>query len=400
MMRVVHAIFCCVLLCSLVARDARAGELDAPSITFTPYGFLNPTLVVIEGEPSTFGRDNSSALTAAGNPLVTSAPGGVSKTFQVAQSRIGVRIDGLERVQGTFEVDFIDFQKSTPTTAMQPRLRVASIGVQLTERDRIIAGELGDLHAYLSPFHTNIIGAHYQAGNSATTRLQVQWLHDMPALELGAAVGMPAANAGPVLSVIERSALPTAAVRLLFKPGQGQRVGLSGIVTQLEIAPQVKRLCWSGALLADVLWGELALRGEAYIGQNAANISLLTLSQGNARADVRDAGAWVSARYPLFASHRATLSVGMARLLNPEDAAPSYIPAMDGVAAQAVADQGPGMLQNIHARVGWVWTLYPGLDLALEPFWIRTTYLRAAQDSVRSGTATLLGAQSTLMYTF
>lgn len=389
-----------VLLAAIVGLCGTA-QAEEP-LKITPYGFINPTLIVTYGEPETFGRANAGALTAAANPVLDPVEEGLTKTLQVAQSRIGIKIESPHQVTGTLEIDFIDFQKSTPTLAMAPRLRVASVAAKLDENHQIVAGQLWDLHAYVQPFHTNFVGAHFQAGNSGFMRLQLQWLYNTPGLEVGAALGMPAANAGSVLSELERASLPTAATRLIFKLGEqgASKVGASAIVGALELAPDDLHLSFAGALLADLSAGALGVRAEAYMAQNASNISLLSLSHGHPAADLREVGGWLSALYALSPTHRLTATVGAARLLNDEDALPAYAPATPMTPVAAKPSQGPGIRSNLHARVGWVWTLRPGLDVALEPFWLRTDHVLDASDSGTQSRRDLFGLQSSLIYTF
>lgn len=375
---------------------------DEP-VNFTPYGFINPTVIVTYGEPETFGRANAGAVTAAANPVLDTNDDQVTKTLQVAQSRIGLKIDSPYHVKGVFEIDFIDFQKSTPTLAMQPRLRVASVTKQFGDHHKIVAGQLWDLHAYVQPFHTNFVGANFQAGNSAFMRLQLQYLYETPSVEVGAALGMPAANIGPALSELERDAWPTLAGRAQLKlgaDGKG-RVGASAIVGRLKVSDDAWLTSWAAALMLDAeLGSRVSLRAESYMAQNGANLSLLSLSQGRANADLRELGGYTSAKFTLSPAHKLTLTAGVATLLNEEDALPAYAyPAPDAPASARPA-QGPGIARNAHIRVGYIWTLVPRLDLAVEPMWLQTRHLLDAADSDVEATRQVFGLQTSMIYTF
>lgn len=378
-----------------------AARADEP-VKFNIYGFINPTVIVTYGQPETFGRANASAITEAANPILSADKDDLTHTLQVAQSRIGLKIESPFQTTGVLEVDFIDFQKSTPTLAMQPRLRVASVTKRFGAEHRLVAGQLWDLHAYVQPFHTNFVGAHFQAGNSAFMRLQVQYVYETPGVEIGAALGMPAANVGPAMTSLEHDGTPTLAARAMLKLGEEgkARVGASAIVGQLAPAPDETLLSWAGALLMDLDLGALGMRGEAYMGQNAANISLLSLSQGRVGQDMRELGGFVSAKYVLNPAHRVTLTAGMASLLNDEDALPAYAYLAPGGAASAAPAQGPGIKSNVHVRAGWVWKMVSGLELAIEPFWLRTDHVLDATDSAKTSVRQMFGTQSSLIYTF
>lgn len=390
-----------ICLTSVAVCSATNVYADEP-IKFTPYGFINPTVIVTYGEPETFGRANASAVTAAANPILDTNDDEVTKTLQVAQSRIGLKIESPHQITGVFEIDFIDFQKSTPTLAMQPRLRVASVTKRLGERHRLVAGQLWDLHAYVQPFHTNFVGANFQAGNSAFMRLQLQYLYETPSVELGAALGMPAANIGPALSELERDAWPTLAGRALLKLGeQGKgRVGVSGIASRLKVTDGAWLTSWSAALMLDAEVGGVGVRAESYMAQNGANLSLLSLSQGRADVDVRELGGYVSAKFTLNPTHKLTLTAGVARLLNEEDALPAYAYTAPGEAASARPAQGPGIARNAHVRLGYVWSLVPGLDLAAEPMWLQTRHILDDADRGNEATRQVFGLQTSMIYSF
>ena len=57
---------------------------------FRFYGTFNPRLVVSNGAVESFSQPNASALSAAGNPVLSNLPDAARFSLQVAQSRAGV----------------------------------------------------------------------------------------------------------------------------------------------------------------------------------------------------------------------------------------------------------------------------------------------------------------------
>jgi hypothetical protein len=50
-------------------------------------------------------------------------------SFQTQQSRTGVNLKKDEHLSAKQEFDSIDFNKSSPTTQMNPRVRIAAVGM-------------------------------------------------------------------------------------------------------------------------------------------------------------------------------------------------------------------------------------------------------------------------------
>lgn len=50
--------------------------------------------------------------------------------------------------------------------------------------------------------------------------------------------------------------------------------------------------------------------------------------------------------------------------------------------------------------MGYIWTLVPRLDLAVEPMWLQTRHLLDAADSDVEATRQVFGLQTSMIYTF
>ena len=69
-----------------------------------PYATLKPAVIPSSGAVESFGQPNASAVTAAGNPVVSISPGDPRLTFQVAQSRLGLAVNEAGQVRAQLEV--------------------------------------------------------------------------------------------------------------------------------------------------------------------------------------------------------------------------------------------------------------------------------------------------------
>lgn len=339
---------------------------------FRFYGTFNPRLIVSSGAVESFSQPNASAVTAAGNPVLSNGPDAARFTLQVAQTRVGFFLNEQGQLRAQLEIDFVDFTKATPTVASLPRLRLARVDYVFQPGHTLSLGQDWDLHAPINPHGINIVGSLFQAGNAGFIRQQIKYLHSTDSLELGAALGFPAVNVTAKDAAFELGLMPTLAVRGAYKSGKS-RVGASALFTRLpfNLGTPEERFRPAGSV---ALFGELApsantnVRVELNAGQNTANLGMLTLAQGRATDDVREVGGFISARQVLTERQAVYGMAGYQKVLDPSKVVPSYAyPATTGDAPPAfgtatLAGTGPGMLYNGTVRLGYEFR--PGRKLA------------------------------------
>jgi hypothetical protein len=382
------------------ARRAKAkATLKSVGAQFKPYGFLKPTVSVSSAAVESFGRPNQTAITAAANPVLASVPDDPAFSFQVGQSRIGLRIAEAQQGRAQIELDFVDFDKSTPTVASLPRIRIAEVSWDPAKDHTITAGQGWDLFGSLMPHGFNLVGANFQAGNVGFMRQQVQWRYHPKHADIGVAIGMPGANTGPAENALEHSVLPTFAVRLGAVIDEHATLRAHGFATLLRPDADHTMLVWAASIDGQIsLSSGTDLRFEATIGQNTANTGMLTLAQGRADVDVRDAGGWISVRQPIGAHVTPYLTAGGAGVLHPDDVVPSYTSATDTAPAARNAAAGPGIRYNVGGRVGAEVAVAPGLAIVAEGFAFATRHQLA--DAAIDGRRTAGGFEGGMLYRF
>jgi hypothetical protein len=367
-----------------------------------PYAWIKPTVIVAGSPVESFGQPNSTAVTAAGNPVLNAIDDEVGWTFQAGQSRLGFWFAEKSPVRGQFELDFVDFTKSSPTTGAVPRLRIAKVEWALSDSTVLMAGQDWDLFQPVNPYTVDIVAVAYQGGNSAFMRQQAKLIWHSDSLEVGAALGLAGINNTARASIPEYS-LPSIAARAALLFGAAGRIGISAIGTSWRFSPDLpaERKAFAGGvgLYGDVTPAErFNLRFEAYAGRNLANMGALTLGQGNATDNLDEVGGFLSAKYGFTDAHALYGLVGIAQVLNDEDVVPSYaIPAM-GVAA--VAGTGPGMKSNLTARLGYEYRLDKSVAVLAEGFVFKSEHVLAPTEAATiDGDVTALGGELGISFT-
>lgn len=377
------------------------------------HGILRPTVTFSSHAVESFSNSNAGAVTAAGNPVLSNLPDDARLSFQVAQTRFGLWVAEKESVRAHLEFDFIDFGKASPTVQAVLRLRIAAVEWSPTERLTIAAGQDWDLFAPLNPHGVNLVGGHFQSGNTGFMRHQVKALYKLgDSLELASAIGLAGSNATSRDGPIELARMPTLALRATGLLGKLGRLGLNGIVTRLRFSPgsDDERHALAGAIggFGELLPTEtLAVRFEAYLGRNLANLGALALATGRTGKDVDEVGAWVSARQAFLEQHAVYASYGFARVLDGDDVVPSYIypsalPGMlPALSSATLAGSGPGIRWNTALRLGYDYKPIKALALVLEGFWYKTRHvLLGIDDRAGSDTPHAFGADVAMVYTF
>jgi len=392
----------------------------APPI-IRPYALIKPTLIFAGKPVESFGQPNASAVTAAGNPVLATLPGApagtlneeASLTFQAAQSRLGFWFAEKSPVRGQFELDFIDFTKSSPTTAALPRLRIAKVEWALSDSTTLIAGQDWDLFQPVNPYTVDIVAVAFQAGNTAFMRQQAKLIYKTESLELGAAIGLAGINNAAKAAVPEYARIPSFAARAALVVGGTGRIGVSAIATSWRFAPdqaaERKALAGAVGLYGDVTPVEgFNLRFELYGGQNLANMGSLSLGQGNTTNDLKEIGGFLSGKYSFTPAHALYFLAGHARVLNDEDVVPAYgygavamgAPAPAESAATITAGAGPGMTENTTGRLGYEYRYDKTVGVLLEGFMFQSKHvLDPTYDSDIDGDVTSFGAELGILFT-
>jgi hypothetical protein len=407
-----------VALCSSVASAQQAppppgAEPPPPPPVIRPYAILKPTAIFASAAVESFGQPNASAATAAGNPVLAALPDESHLTFQAAQSRLGFWFDEKGPVRGHVEFDFIDFTKSSPTTASVPRLRIAAVEWALSDSLLLAAGQDWDLYQPVNPHTFNITAVAFQGGNTGFMRQQAKLIYHNESLELGAALGLAGVNNTAKTAVPEFGRVPSLALRASLLFGAGGRIGISALGTRWRFAPTAptERFAFAGAvgLFGDFTPVEhLNVRFEAYGGRNLANMGSLSLGTGNATDDLDEVGGFLSARYNLSDAHALYVLGSTAQVLNDEDIAVAYaypagapagMPPAPGTAT--IAGTGPGIAWNYTARLGYEYRYSKSIAVLLEGFAYHTKHvLDPVIDAPRfDAVRTALGGELGLLFT-
>jgi hypothetical protein len=379
---------------------------------FRFYGTFNPRLVAATGAVESYNQPNAVAITAAGNPVFSTAPDKARYSFQVAQSRVGFWLNEKGRARAQLEIDFVDFTKATPTVASLPRVRIARVDYAFNPHHTLSLGQDWDLHAPLNPHGINLVGALFLGGNAAFMRQQVKYLYATPSLELGAALGFPAPNNTAKDAAFELAFTPTLAVRGAYKFGKS-RVGASAIATRVpfNLGQADERF---GAAVSVSLFSELSptadtnVRVELNAGQNSANLGLLTLAQGRLAEDMREVGGFISVRQLIAGPHAVYGMAGYQRVLDPEKVVPAYgypsgpttgEPPAFGTAT--LSGTGPGLQHNGSVRLGYEFRPLRQVAFVLEGFLFHSRFRLQDVDVPRTGAArTALGIETGALLTF
>jgi hypothetical protein len=385
---------------------------DALANLFRFYGTLKPTLIASVGSLESFSQPNATAETAAGNPALATLPKETRGTFQVGQSRVGLWVAEKSTMRGHLEIDFVDFTKASPTVASVPRLRIATVEWEPVDKLTFTFGQDWDLFGPVNPYGSNLVGAHFLAGNTGFMRQQIKTVYTIPdTVELGFALGLQGVNATAKEGAVELARVPTGAVRAAALFGKS-RVGVAGIATQLRLAPgtpaERRTGTYAGQVYADVdVSSAIHLKAEGYIGRNLAAIGLLALSQpSTASGDLDEIGGFLSAKAQANEHHAVYLTVGAAQILNSDDVVPSYAyaaPTTPGgpAGAAALAGTGPGMRFNSSARIGYELRIAKPLAFQFEAFVFRSRHVLAPTDIGRfDSMRTVPGGEIAAVYTF
>jgi hypothetical protein len=380
-----------------------AGQARSEEPWVTPYGALKG-MIAAGTNVESFGQSNAQTITAAQNPMFgASNPANKTDTnrfytFDVGQSRFGLITNKIPNVTAKVEIDFLGFPtagQATPTVAQFPRLRIAKIDYHFNKEHTLTIGQDWDLFGPLNTHTWNLTGNLFQAGNAAFMRQQLEYRYDGPRFEAGFAIGFIGNNNGPSFGDFEKTSVPTFAIKFGAKFGKSV-VGITGIgsvmrfnnpgsTAAMQLAPR-DAVFLAGLLYAN-LWPtkDLNILFEGWMGQNTYNTGLLTLGQGTFANDVQDAGGFISIKQNI-GNQGIYAIAGMAHVLdqtaNPIPLAyvPAATPYTPGTTGVNRGGAGPGMIRNVHIRLGYEFRPAKGLAWVIEPFYVNSWHKIASQD--------------------
>jgi hypothetical protein len=357
---------------------------NAEDIKFDLYGFLLANSTIASGGVDSLGRNNMVAYNAAANPALAPYPSRSSQSFQVQQSRLGLKLQLEDDIETLFEFDFVDFSKSSPTVAALPRLRQAK--VTWHESDWTFhVGQMWDLFSPLAPTTYNYIGHYFTSGDLGFMRLQAQALAKKGNFEHGIAIGFPSFNNQAQESTPELSKSPTLSLRETYHAG-AWTYGSSGIVGHLELPSRLRsQTPFAVNVFAQYKDTNDDINFESYYGHNTENLSLQGLGYSASLLTLKEAGFFITARRRLNEKHGLFYGAGYAKILNSENMTPSYsyVGGRPVFNLTGSTSTGYGIVQNATARLGYEYFYKKNMTAFFETAHLYTEYLYDPTDKGR-----------------
>jgi hypothetical protein len=308
------------------------------------YGFIKASAIYSSEALGSYNNINLSAPTHA-VAQTKSADKTSRLSFQTQQSRIGFNLKKGDQLSAKLEFDFIDFAKSSPTTQMNPRVRIASV-TYAWENQKVIIGQDWDLFSPVTSFTFDYVGLYFMAGNTGFMRQQFQYLNTQGKWEFGSAIGMAGNNPGTTDGDLELGKSPTYSARASYALEAG-RVGISGIYSHLKYsANDSSHDAYGANLFMENAFGETTIKSEGYYGQNMANLGTLAIGKGTMTDDVREYGATFTLLHKLTPKHVPFGGVGFAKVDNKNSITPFSQNANNTIT-------NPGIKSNFLMRFGW-----------------------------------------------
>ncbi|MCM0605067.1 MAG: hypothetical protein KA715_03180 [Xanthomonadaceae bacterium] len=348
---------------------------------FGIYGFILPTFYISDSAIDTFNRNNLTAFTAAANPVLSVRPSLPTSSFQVGQSRLGFDFPIETLGKGVLEFDFIDFTKSSPTTAALPRVRRASIDLALGDGYSLLAGQDWDLfNSGVHPYTYNFVGHFFSAGDSGFMRTQFTLKKKIESFQIAVSFGLPAANNTSIDSTTELSLLPVTELQAQWSTDSIRfGVTLLGALTLTDVNSS-DRIMSAGAVAYEESSSKdspLSTKAKVYCGKNLSNLGMLSLSYGRIGNDVSECGAVFTPKYQLSSSTGVFLGMGFAAAIQPEMVAAAY---SGSPGSYTLNTQLPGIERNLTARIGFDHELAPKVKVFSELSFLSTRHkLRTAE---------------------
>lgn len=344
---------------SLVTFGAQAATVNGFEIG--AYGFIKASAMYADQGLASYNNINLSAPTHA--MAQTRDQDKTSRmSFQTQQSRVGVTFT-KDNLSGKMEFDFVDFNKSSPTTQMNPRVRIAAVTYAIDSSSKVIMGQDWDLFSPVTTFTFDYVGLYFMAGNVGFMRQQAQYLKTVGDWEFGGAIGMAGNNPGVTDNDLELGKSPTYSGRISHSLKDG-RIGVSAIYSTLHFnntstSPTVSRDAYAYNAFYEQKVGSWNIKSEAYYGQNLANIGSLAIGKGTALNSVKEYGGTLTAQYVVDEKQTYFGGVGLARIDGKSQLTPF---SFNAGTAPNLSINNPGVASNFLSRVGYEYKVTPDLS--------------------------------------
>jgi len=243
------------------------------------YGFVKADYIYASKAVLSYGREQLQAANQA-KRQVQRDDYQRRDNIQLQDTRLGFRSKYGSKLTGVIELDFIDFNQSSPNVNVRPRLRQAYVEWNITPEFQFFGGQKWDIFSPLNPDTYNIINSLFYNGNLGWMREQFGLAYQViPDLKATIAIGNSGVNVNPNPSVVERNPSPTVAAQLKWTPNKENTVYLSGIVVDKRYYdlddPSVsanKSLFYNGG--AETFPSSGRIGKSAVIKRNAVGVSL------------------------------------------------------------------------------------------------------------------------------
>lgn len=339
----------------LLSVTSNVWALTQNGFDIIPYGFIRASSTYADAGLGSFNNSNMVAPTHAVAQL-DNASKDSRMSFQAQQTRIGLNLKKDKNITAKLEFDFVDFNKSSPTTQMNPRVRIASVTYEFEEH-KFIIGQDWDFFSPVGAFTYNYVGNYFLAGNTGFMRQQVQYLNTQGAWEFGGAIGMAGSNPGVAEGDLELSKSPSYALRAMRNLSGKGKIGVSAIYARSHFeVNNSSHDSYSGNFFYEQTFGKISLKSELYFAQNLANLGALSIGRGTATDDVKEHGGFLTGSFKMTDKSAVTGGIGLARVDNEKSVTPFT----------AGASAATGILNNTVARLGYEYKVTSDLSLHCE----------------------------------
>ncbi|MGE4234193.1 MAG: hypothetical protein AB7F43_12765 [Bacteriovoracia bacterium] len=283
---------------------------NAGSYELSLHGFIRPTYSFATSAVSSFGynmpattamswqRDNQVAATEAAVNSGTTSPRTARSTWTIGQSRFG--IDAKKgSLLGRFEFDLVNFDMSSATTSIRPRLRIVGVSYAFNNSFSMFVGQDWDIISAAKPYTFNFVSLYFRSGNTGFMRPQVRFaFNDSQSREVFAwAIGAAGVNDNANTTSVERGVVPLAGIRFTPVRSKTASIGVAGFGSSVRtettsgVSAHQMRTAYLGKIFGDFrLTNCLDIRTNFFGGQNAqstgAALSLASASYSGNQSEI------------------------------------------------------------------------------------------------------------------
>lgn len=350
----------------VVVGSVSANAANVNGFDFSGYGFLKASGMYADKGLASYNNINLSAPTHAVAEIPGRPQDRTSRfSTQTQQTRFGATVSKADTML-RLEFDLIDFNKSSPTTQMNPRARIASVTHKWGDGNKVLIGQDWDLFSPTTTYTFDYVGLYFMAGNTGFMRQQAQYLKTLGDWELGAALGMAGNNPGVTDADLELGKSPTYSVRATRALRDG-KIGVSAIYSTLHFnaatagAKEVARDAFGYNAFYEQKVGSFLLKSEMYYGQNLNNIGSLAIGKGTSTANAKEYGGTLTGQYVLNETSNVFGGVGVARIDDRGNLTPFSI----GTPSANVINN-PGVASNFLSRAGYEHKITPDFSWVSE----------------------------------